>query len=113
MVQASHCDVRLSLAALPVLDGALDTIGSGIVSSLHARNLDARRHVRNAGALADDPRFALLFDPQTAGGLLAAVPADRVAALIDALERAGYDEACVIGRVEKRGAAPETIVVEA
>jgi selenide,water dikinase len=113
MLAASHADVRLSLASLPVLDGALDTLAAGIVSSLQSANLEARRHVRNAAAVDGDPRFALLFDPQTAGGLLAAVPGDRVAACIEALEQAGYGQARVIGRVDKRGSVPETVVVEA
>jgi len=41
----------------------------------------------------------LMFDPQTAGGLLAAVPQADAAALCVALRDAGYVDACVIGRV--------------
>ena len=42
--------------------------------------------------------MALLTDPQTCGGLLAAVPAARAEALVKALRAAGH-EAWVIGEV--------------
>jgi selenide,water dikinase len=59
-------------------------------------------------AFSESPRAALLFDPQTAGGLLAAVPQDRAAALIVALHAQGED-AAIIGRIE--AGAPRLTVV--
>nr|MCU0526802.1 AIR synthase-related protein [Elainella sp. Prado103] len=44
------------------------------------------------------PLFPLLFDPQTSGGLLAAVPIEQATACITALQDAGY-AAAQIGEV--------------
>jgi selenide,water dikinase len=51
----------------------------------------------------------LLFDPQTAGGLLAGVPAAQSAACLRALHAQGYNQACVIGQVLARSAAPQPV----
>ena len=60
--------LELALSALPLLDGALDTVAAGIVSSLQPANVRLRRALRNQEAFARHPRYPLLFDPQTAGG---------------------------------------------
>ncbi len=103
MARASGCDVTLELVAIPVLEGAQETVAAGILSSLQPQNLRLRRAVRNPEAVAGHPRYPLLFDPQTAGGLLASVPADRAEACIQQLQALGYEEAVCIGRVEAAG----------
>ena len=106
MTRASGVDVRLALASVPVLDGALETSAAGLLSSLHPHNVRLRRAV---AAVADferaalDPRYPLLYDPQTAGGLLAGVPGDRADACVDVLRAQGYAQAAVIGTVEPGG----------
>ena len=50
----------------------------------------------------DDPKYPLLFDPQTCGGLLATVSSEQVDDVLKALHEAGYKEAAVIGRVTER-----------
>ena len=59
---------------------------------------------------ADNPRYPLLFDPQTAGGLLAAVPTAHSAACITALQAAGYSHAAVIGVVTEHLSAVEELI---
>ena len=99
MVKASQVDIELTLDAIPLLDGALDTVRQGITSSLQPQNLRLRRALRNLDEAARDPRYPLLFDPQTAGGLLASVPASSAAQCVAALRRLGYPSAAVIGTV--------------
>jgi len=96
--------IELDLAAVPVLDGAEELTARGVVSSLHPRNLHFRRCLQDLAAASKDPRYALLFDPQTAGGLLAAIPAAQAPACVQALRRRGYPRAALIGRAVPGGA---------
>lgn len=105
MTRPSGVDVRLHLSALPLLGGALECVAQGIVSSLQASNVRLRRALHNQEDFVQHPRYPLLFDPQTAGGLLASVPAARAGACVDALRAAGYAAAAVIGEVVPQGDA--------
>ena len=99
MARASGARLVFSAAALPALPGALELARDGIETGGAAHN---RRFV--AGDLTvevgvDPALVALAHDPQTSGGLLAAVPADRIELTIDGL-RAADVEHWVVGRVE-------------
>jgi selenide,water dikinase len=96
MVQASHVGIELDLEAIPVLDGARETIQKGIVSSLQPENLRVSRYICNYVLHLNYP---LLFDPQTAGGLLASIPAEQAATCLASLKALGYSHSRVIGRV--------------
>jgi selenide,water dikinase len=111
MLQASQCHARLDLAALPHLDGVRETLAAGIFSSLQAENLRLRRILAPVNGAASHPLFPLLFDPQTAGGLLGALPAEHAKDCVDALRESGYDEAAVIGEVTAGGTSVETVVL--
>jgi selenide,water dikinase len=68
--------------------------------------------LRNAEEFVSDPRYPLLFDPQTAGGLLASVPADQAAACVQALQAAGYAHTAIIGRITAPGEAIEPVLLK-
>jgi selenide,water dikinase len=95
MLRASKVGARLDLAAVPALPGALALLGSGIVSTLH----EANARIPLEGAVRADPRAALIFDPQTAGGLLAGVSEAGAEACVRALAAEGLT-AAIIGRVD-------------
>ena len=97
MARASDIGARIHLDAVPILDGAEETVAAGILSSLQPENLRLRRAVANPEAATDRDRYPILFDPQTSGGLLAAVPADRAARYVTTLQAAGYNHAADIG----------------
>ncbi len=109
MTRPSGVDAELDLAALPLLDGAEQTVAAGILSSLQPANVRLRRAIHDQAAWVDHPRYPLLFDPQTAGGLLASVPAERAAACLSALHALGYRQATIIGSVLEPGEALEPI----
>ena len=111
MTRPSAVDAELSLSALPLLDGAVDTVAAGIVSSLQPANVRLRRALRNPEGFVADPRYALLFDPQTAGGLLASVPADQAVSCMAALKLAGYAHTAAIGRILPAGDALEPVTL--
>jgi selenide, water dikinase len=111
MTRPSGVDVELVLSAVPFLDGALDTVRLGILSSLQPQNVRLRRAVRGANALTQDERFPLIFDPQTAGGLLASIPSDRADACLAALRQLGYGRAAIIGTVRPLSNQLEPIVL--
>jgi len=111
MTRASGVDAEIDLSALPVLDGAEETVKAGILSSLQPANVRLRRALRNQEAMVDHPRYALVFDPQTAGGLLAGIPASRVAGCIAELRALGYGQAAIIGRVLPQGDALEPVLL--
>jgi selenide,water dikinase len=100
MTKASEVDAVLHLDALPLLDGALDTVAAGILSSLQPQNLRLRRAIQDIESSAKHPAFPLLFDPQTAGGLLAGVPGEQADACVKELHKMGYHDTRIIGHIE-------------
>ncbi|MFT6530559.1 MAG: selenide,water dikinase [Limimaricola cinnabarinus] len=95
--EASGCGTELRVADVPLMPGALDLAEAGTRSTLFADNLSG------AGAVitgAGGPRTDLMFDPQTAGGLLAAVAEQDAERLLAELRAAGY-AAAVVGRMVK------------
>lgn len=112
MTRPSGVDAELQLSALPLLDGAVDCVKAGIFSSLQPANVRLRRALRNADEFAQDARLPLLFDPQTAGGLLASVPAAQADACLQALHAAGYAQAAVIGRISAQAQAIEPVLLK-
>ena len=112
MVRASEVDVTLAIGRVPLLDGARETVARGIFSSLQPQNVRLRRAVREVETVARHPLYPLLFDPQTAGGLLAAVPLAEAVRCVAALRAAGYADADVIGFVTERSGVLEPVRVD-
>jgi selenide,water dikinase len=102
MLRASGADAAIDPEAVPALEGALHLLGRGVTSSLHADNVTALSALDPGAWSADDPVIALLIDPQTAGGLLAGLPAERAEPCLARLKELGY-RAAVIGRVDALG----------
>lgn len=103
MAAASGARFRISLSSLPALPGALRYIREGMTPGGTSRN---RTYLQTASGptrarwsdAADSDRLMLALDPQTSGGLLMAVPADRVNRLLAAAHEADTG-AWVIGEV--------------
>ena len=88
MARASHVRLVFEAAALPALPGALALAADGVETGGAAHNRRFARYAIDVGAGVPDALIALAYDPQTSGGLLAAVPKDRIAAVEAALTEA-------------------------
>jgi selenide,water dikinase len=112
MVRASEVDVTLAIERVPLLEGARETVALGIFSSLQPQNVRLRRAISELTAATRHPLYPLLFDPQTSGGLLAAVPLAQAEDCVAALRAGGYAGADLIGFVAARSAALEPVTVD-
>lgn len=79
------------LRDVPMMQGAVALMQSGVRSSLFDDNVAGALAVNARGVIWHD----LLFDPQTCGGLLAAVAPDRAQSILAALCDAGYPAKCI------------------
>ena len=111
MTRASDKDVVLTTQAVPLLEGAAECMEQGIYSSLQPQNIRLRRAIADNDFDRESTIFRLLFDPQTAGGLLATVPSAQAGNCIDALKSAGYEQAAIIGEVHSQGDSLEPITL--
>jgi selenide,water dikinase len=110
MLAASGTDAALDLATIPAYDGALALARAGIASTLLPENLSLARLLRGD---IDAATRAILFDPQTSGGLLAGIPGKRAEACVAQLRGAGYASAAIIGGIAGSGLAPRSIGIAA
>jgi selenide,water dikinase len=97
MAAASGCGVRLYAGRVPLYPRARELAEAGVSTRCTREN---RAHLTPSvtGLEALPPwQQAILFDPQTSGGLLVAVAGDRADALKAALHDAGVDAATVVG----------------
>jgi selenide,water dikinase len=98
MACASKVTIEMDASSVPLLDGALELASEGMLTSGDKTN---REYVGVDVEIAPtvDPNLAkLLFDPQTAGGMLIAIAADKSEALLNSLTQ-NYPQARPIGRV--------------
>lgn len=109
MIRPSAVDVELDMTALPVLDGARETVRMGLLSSLQPANVRLRRAIRNQQSAVTHDLYPLMFDPQTSGGLLASIPKDAAQACLDELVDLGYGASRVIGKVSEKTDHPEPV----
>jgi selenide,water dikinase len=91
-------DADLEFASIPVLDEALELAAAGVLPGGSKRNAEAMSARVSAEGLADAQR-AVVFDAQTSGGLLIAVPGDSAGHLVERLHEEGVADAAEIGRL--------------
>jgi selenide, water dikinase len=98
MAMGSGVSLRINAAAVQVLEGALECVRKGFIPGGLTANRDfAECLVGYDGNIPEEVK-TILFDPQTAGGLLLSVAGERSQELVAALQKAGI-QAAEIGQV--------------
>ncbi len=103
MTRASGVGARVEARRVPHLPGALRLMEANVVSSLQASNEQALADFTLHGGSPAAAVARVLADPQTAGGLLAGVRADRARSCVAELRRRGHVRAAVVGQVVASG----------
>ena len=103
IAKASQVSLEIFTDKLPLLPGVLDYASMGLVPEGTYRNKAYQKEEAFLEEEIPEAMEDLLFDPQTSGGLLAAVPFEEGEKLLAALEEAGLKTpAAMIGRVEEK-----------
>jgi selenide,water dikinase len=98
MAKASKVTIEIDAGAVPLLEGALELASAGVITGADRTN---REYVGDDISIAESVSKEMrrvLYDPQTAGGMLISIGEGRADTLLDRL-RQNYPQAAVIGRV--------------
>jgi len=102
MACASNVTIEIDSTRVLLINGALELTRAGMLTGADKTN---REYVGNDVSLDEgiDPNLVKLFyDPQTAGGLLLAIPEEKANELLSEL-RENYERSAIIGRISTRG----------
>ena len=102
MACASKVTIEIYACAVPLLDGALELATAGMLTSGDKTNREYVGEDVEVSPNVNVELMKLLFDPQTAGGMLIAISEDKAEELLRTL-RKNYPQAAIIGRVSPRG----------
>ena len=109
MARGSGVNVEIELPRLPVFRAVPDCLSEQILSGAVERNQDYAMGWIVADA-PESPAQAILYDPQTSGGLLVALPADRADGYVAALHDRGHTATAIVGRATASDARPRIFV---
>lgn len=99
MAHGSHCTMRIDAGKLPLLSQAKEMAEMGIIPAGAYRNREYLEDIVFVGSSVPLATEDLLYDPQTAGGLLISLPEREAFKLLDALDADGT--ARIIGWAEE------------
>lgn len=108
MVDGSDVGMVINSASVPFFPEAKGFAEKGLIPGGLQRNRDYRMKMLEVSAGVPKYLADILFDPQTSGGLLIAVPERKASELLKRMQQEGIREAAIIGEVV---AAPKGIIV--
>jgi selenide,water dikinase len=98
MAEASRLSARLDCKAIPMIPESLQYAHMGLIPEGMYANWEYRQPMVDAGGI-DEDTMAVLYDPQTSGGLLIAIAPEKSDTMIAELKAAGITQAAVIGEM--------------
>jgi len=111
MARGSDITIAIDMEAVPLLPDAVHFASYGFLTGGGTANLEfSRSSMEIEGSLTREQKM-LLHDPQTSGGLLISLPAEKAQDLLGELGKSGVVHAAVIGEVLPKGAGPILIRV--
>jgi selenide,water dikinase len=99
MIQGTGKGMIIHGSSIPVFSDAMNFAQMGLVPGGTYRNRDFRIHQVDIDPDVSPYLLDILFDPQTSGGLLIAVPGEKAEKMVKRLKERGIDEATIIGKV--------------
>jgi selenide,water dikinase len=103
LLASDNVSAEIRAGSVPLLEGALECVRAGYIPGGLKANRDFAECVVNYEGGIPEEFKTMLFDPQTAGGLLIAVDAKQSAALKSAMLSAGVICADIGEIMPKRG----------
>jgi len=99
MIAGTGTGMVIDAAAVPFFPEAEQLAAMGLVPGGLHRNRQFRQGMVTVAAHIPAPLADILFDPQTSGGLLIAVPAGAAEQLVARMKDSGISQAAIIGEV--------------
>jgi selenide, water dikinase len=99
MARGGKCRIRIKAEAVPLLEGATDTASMGLIPGGAYSNRKFFSSWISLDSAVPTEIADLIFDPQTSGGLVIGIPAEKAEALLAALHAEGLTLAADIGQV--------------
>jgi selenide, water dikinase len=101
MAKSSQVTFKIVADMLPIMRQALEMYKKGISTGMNLSNRElVKNHVLFKKALPSRQK-EILFDPQTSGGLLVALPEKQAETLLKSLHKHGVTQACIIGKISQ------------
>jgi selenide,water dikinase len=101
MVKFSGVGAVIYTEKLTFLEGAKEYAGMGLLPAATYDNLDYVGDAVKFADSVDEETKMLLFDPQTSGGLLIAVPEERAERLVERLKEKGVEWIQEVGKIKE------------
>jgi selenide,water dikinase len=99
MAEGSGIGMRIRASEVPYFQGIRPFVEEGLVPGGLIRNRKFREKQLDVGPGCPEWLIDILFDPQTAGGLLISLPPDAAKELLGKMYAAGIKEAAIVGEV--------------